>query len=557
MKMRVRIHSPDGQASELEFQRATLTIGGASRSDIAIGAWIAALCVGDVVADVEHDGFRFVARNQAVPVQVVLPGGSRERVLPDVLYPPGASLVVGDDTQVRIEVVEIARRPWMRVTPCEPSTGQCECAAEAVLPLISAIAVQHDMSSVVDALWRAFSGFIPCDGVRLVWRAPDARDWSSQCAGSEYATEGVLDRLLAEPSSPVDALRQGNPIAIDDHQGWAVALPVSAPHDVFAVILVRCGLPGAAALQQLEAVWQAASPAITAFLHREILIDLARSTFEENRYFRERERRNHLFKPLVCRSDVMRHVQKEILQWAQNDVSVLLGGEAGTGKELLARALHHFGPRSGAMVIAQPCGALHEAALDIELFGEVKQDESGNVTVRQGVFELCDGGTVFLDDVHLLPSALQLKLVRLLHERELFRAHDSAAQSVNVRVIAATHCDLHELAGRGLFRYDLAISLGRQHLVVPALRERTDDIPELLQIFIGDFSRRYHRQVAGIEPAALAWLQSLDWPGNVRELLMVVERAVLRCSPDRALLNMSDFRIADSHVGVMDHPPGA
>ena len=557
MKVTVRLHSPDGSARDLQFQRATLNIGGASRSDIAIGAWIPSLCVGDLVADVEHDGFRFVTRNHAVSVQITFPDGSRERVRPDVLYPRGASLVIGDDVPVRLEVVDIARRVWMRVTPCEPSSGQCECAADAVLPLLSAIAVQHDMPSVVHALWRAFAGFVPCDGLRLAWRARDGRDWHSHCAGSDHATEGMLDRLLAEPSSPVTVLLEGSPIAIDDQQGWAVALPFSSSNQAFGVILVRCGLPGAVALRQLEAVWLAARHALTSFLHREILIELARSTFEENRYFRERELRNHLFKPLVCQSDVMRQVQKDVLQWAQNDVSVLLGGEAGTGKELLARALHHFGPRSRAMLIAQACGALDEVTLDVELFGEVRKDEHGNEVVRQGVFELCDGGTVFLDDVHLLPVALQLKLVRLLHERELFRGHDSAAQSVNVRVIAATHRDLMLLAGKGLFRYDLAISLGRQHVIVPALRERKDDIPALLEVFIGDFARRYDRQVTGIEPEALDWLQSLDWPGNVRELLMVVERAVLRCSPDRTLLSILDFRFTDSHARSVDQTHGA
>lgn len=556
MRVLVRIHAPDGSARDLEFQRATLNIGGASRSDIAIGAWIPALCVGDVVADIDLDGFRFVTRNHAVSVQIALPDGSRERVAPDVLYPRGSSLVIGDDVQVRLEVVDLARRDWMRVTPCEPSSGQCECAADAVLPLMSAIAVQHDMPSVVHALWQAFLGFVPCDGVQLAWRTPDGRDWLSQCAGAENATEGVLERLLAEPSSPVTALLEGNPITIDDPQGWAVALPIRSASHAYGIILVRCGLPGAMALRLLEAVWLAARHALTAFLHREILIERSRSTFEENRYFRERELRNHLFRPLVCQSVVMQHVQSEVLQWAQNDVSVLLGGEAGTGKELLARALHHFGPRSRAMLIAQACGALDEMTLDVELFGEVKNDEQGNVIVRQGVFELCDGGTVFLDDVHLLPIALQLKLVRLLHERELFRGHDSAAQSVNVRVIAATHGDLMALAAKGLFRYDLAISLGRQHLVVPALRERQDDVPALLEVFIGDFARRYDRKVSGIEPAALGWLQSLDWPGNVRELLMVVERAVLRCTPERTLLNLQDFRFADVGAISADQPRG-
>lgn len=545
MIVRVRMHAPDGHTRDMEFQRSTLSVGGASRSDIAIGSWVTALCVGDIVADADHDGFRFVRRNNAVDVQITLPDGSHERVQPDFLYPRGSSLVIGDDEQVRLEVLDVARRAWMRVTPCEPSSGQCECAADAVLPLISAIAVQHDMLSVVDALWRAFSGFLPSDGLRMAWRSSDGRYWHSQSAGAEQATAGMLERLLADSSNPVSALQSGNPMAIDDQQGWAVVLPVIAPQDVFGVLLVRCGLPGAIALRQLESVWQAARPALTSFLHREFLIDLARSTFEENRYFRERERRNYLFRPIVCHSSVMCQVQTDIRAWAQNDAPVLLGGEAGTGKELIARALHHLGPRSPAMLIAQHCGALDEETLDVELFGEVRQDEEGFATVRQGVFELCDGGTVFLDDVHLLPAALQLKLVRLLHERELFRRNDSAAQSVNVRVISATHRDLVAIAGKGLFRHDLAIALGRQHLLIPALRDRKEDIPELLDVFIGDFARRYERNVTGLEPATLHWLQSLDWPGNVRELLMVVERAVLRCSPERTLLTMQDFRLAD------------
>lgn len=252
------------------------------------------------------------------------------------------------------------------------------------------------------------------------------------------------------------------------------------------------------------------------------------SLAEENRYFRERERRQYLFKDIVCESEEMREVYRTLNRWVELDRPVLIEGEAGSGKSLLARALHHLGTDDESMLISLDCRALADEVLDSELYGCVESELVGAVAPRKGVFELADGGTVFLEEIDLLSPMMQSKLVRVLKEGEVRRIGDSVGRKVGARLVASTHRDLATLVERGAFRRDLYLQLCDHVLTVPPLRERTDDILPLARVYMETFADRYERPCQEFSDGAAERLRAHDWPGNARELKAVVESTVLK-----------------------------
>ena len=215
---------------------------------------------------------------------------------------------------------------------------------------------------------------------------------------------------------------------------------------------------------------------------------------------------------------------------APTDATVLLQGETGTGKELLARALHHLSPRRPHPFVPVNCAALPPDLLESELFGHEKGAFTGALTQRLGRFELANRGTLFLDEIGDLPLALQPKLLRVLQEHTFERLGSSHTRRSNVRVVAATHRDLLTMVQQGTFRADLYYRLNIFPLTVPPLRERRDDIPVLVQHFAHQYTRTMHKHIARIPVEAMARLMRYDWPGNVRELQNVIERAVILVS---------------------------
>lgn len=256
---------------------------------------------------------------------------------------------------------------------------------------------------------------------------------------------------------------------------------------------------------------------------------------EENCYFRERERRHYLFKELICESPAMQVVYEEVNARVELDTPVLITGEAGTGKELITRALHHLSARSEGMLISVHCGQSDEGLLDFELFGCVASELAGAVAPRQGVFELARDGTVFLDEIDLLSPLMQGKIVRMLKEREVRRIGDAVGRSVNARLIASTHRDLQTLVDEGRLRHDLYLALSGHILEVPPLRMRGEDIMPLGRTFLKNFAHRYGASCRGFDEALQVWMETYPWPGNVRELQTFVEAAVLKCQGDEEL----------------------
>jgi two-component system, NtrC family, response regulator AtoC len=212
---------------------------------------------------------------------------------------------------------------------------------------------------------------------------------------------------------------------------------------------------------------------------------------------------------------------------ARHPSTVLVTGESGTGKELIARHIHDASPRASRPFVAVNCAAIPEALLESELFGHAKGAFTGATAERQGLFEEASDGTLFLDELGDLPVPLQVKLLRALQEGEVRRVGDNASRSVDVRVVAATARDLEADVADGRFRADLYYRINVVRIHLPALRERAEDIPELVRHFVDRFNRRLGMHVTGVGAAAMRALVEYPWPGNVRELENVVERAMV------------------------------
>src|SRR5688572_13794853 len=231
---------------------------------------------------------------------------------------------------------------------------------------------------------------------------------------------------------------------------------------------------------------------------------------------------------VVGESPAMRAVYRRTRLVASSRASVLLVGETGTGKEVIARSIHKLGPRADGPYVRVNCGALSESLLESELFGHIKGAFTGAIDNKTGRFEAAHGGTIFLDEISSMSPKLQVKLLRVLQEREFERVGESRTVRVDVRVIAATNASLEELVEKGEFREDLYYRLNVVPIVLPPLRERREDIPDLARFFLKKYAEQNKfAQTPELPPEAVAALKAHDWPGNVRELENAVERMVV------------------------------
>ncbi|HOD84753.1 MAG TPA: sigma 54-interacting transcriptional regulator [Phycisphaerae bacterium] len=278
---------------------------------------------------------------------------------------------------------------------------------------------------------------------------------------------------------------------------------------------------------------------------------IERSTQEIRRLRREVARTGR-YGQILGASERMRSLFEMMELVADTDASVVIEGETGTGKELVARTLHAQGARGKGPFVAVHCAALPETLLEAELFGHVRGAFTGAVADRPGRFEEAVGGTIFLDEVSEVPLSAQVKLLRVLQEREVTRVGENAPRSVDVRVLAATNRDLAGEVAAGRFREDLYYRLRVVALRVPPLRSRREDIPDLVAHFLDRYNRKYQRHVEGLEPAAMQRLLRSDWPGNVRQLEHAIEHA-FAVSPRTATVLAASALPADVQQAS---PPG-
>src|SRR5277367_2346527 len=255
-------------------------------------------------------------------------------------------------------------------------------------------------------------------------------------------------------------------------------------------------------------------------------------TRNENLALREQIDRNSMYEDIVGTSEALSKVLRQVRKVAPSDSTVLILGETGTGKELIARAIHKRSKRAEQAFIGVNCAAIPPSLIASELFGYEKGAFTGATRRRLGRFESANGGTIFLDEVGDLPQEIQIALLRVLQEREIERVGSNKAIPVDVRVLAATHHDLDTLVSEGKFRRDLLYRLSVVPIQMPSLRERTDDIPLLVDYFVGRFGKKAGKKFRTIEKQTVELLESYQWPGNVRELQNVIERAVILSDGD-------------------------
>jgi transcriptional regulator with GAF, ATPase, and Fis domain len=259
----------------------------------------------------------------------------------------------------------------------------------------------------------------------------------------------------------------------------------------------------------------------------------------------EEDERDREFARIVGRSSALETVLEQVERVAQTDSTVLIQGETGTGKELVAQAIHNVSARYGRPYVKLNCSAIPFDLLESELFGHEKGAFTGAFAQKLGRFEMADSGTLFLDEIGDIPLALQPKLLRVLQEKEFERLGSGKTHRVDVRLVAATHRNLTDMVARNQFRSDLYYRLNVYPIVVPPLRERRDDIALLVSHFVEVFSRRMGKQISNISRETLDAFTSYSWPGNVRELQNLIERAVIRS--DNGLL-ANPFATLDANL---------
>ena len=280
-------------------------------------------------------------------------------------------------------------------------------------------------------------------------------------------------------------------------------------------------------------------------------------TRNENLALREQIDRDSMFEDIVGSSEELRKVLRQVAKVASSDSTVLILGETGTGKELIARAIHKRSNRAERAFIAVNCAAIPPSLIASELFGHEKGAFTGATQRRLGRFESANGGTIFLDEVGDLPADIQIALLRVLQEREIERIGANKPIPVDVRILAATHRDLNALVAEGKFRQDLLYRLNVVPVKMPSLHERADDIPLLVEYFIGRFGKRVGKKFRTIDRRTVDLFESYSWPGNIRELQNVIERAVIlsdgdTISVDEAWLAQESPQFPDPRIAMND-----
>ena len=353
----------------------------------------------------------------------------------------------------------------------------------------------------------------PSAGTACRW-AQENRQWYVAAAREELRerfpmTFVVMEREGMESLCALPLLRED--------RSFGALFFMSTARDVYRRIPVAL----------LERVASAVAVAVDNCFAYEELERLRDRLATENVYLKEEIRRDQNFEEIVGRSPALAQVLAMVERVAPTQATVLIHGETGTGKELIARAIHERSPRRDRPLVKVNCSAISAGLVESELFGHVKGAFTGAINTRTGRFEVADQGTLFLDEVGELPLETQVKLLRVLQEREFEPVGSNQTRRVDVRLIAATNRDLEAAVAGGGFRSDLFFRLCVVPIVMPPLREREGDVPLLAHFFLDRYARELGKQIDGISPATMERLIAYDWPGNVRELSNMMERAVV------------------------------
>jgi formate hydrogenlyase transcriptional activator len=429
----------------------------------------------------------------------------------------------------------------------------------ALLEVNRAVARHLQRDELFAALAQCLRDLLPSDrfGIELPVGGDKLRAhvFATRAAGTtpvqveELPAAGTACRWTEETqqwlvASSRDELQERFPVTFDvmrrEGMQSLCAIPLLSGRRCLGVLFFMAAREAAYATMRralLDQVAGAVAVALDHCLAYEEVQSLRDRLARENVYLQEEIRREHPFEELVGSSPAFLTTLRKVEQVASTDTTVLVLGETGTGKELIARAIHNRSARRDRPLVKVNCAAISAGLVESELFGHVKGAFTGALERRVGRFELADRGTIFLDEIGELPLDTQVKLLRVLQEQEFEPVGSSRTVRVDVRVIAATNRDLQEAIRAGRFRTDLFYRLNVFPIEVPALRDRRGDIPQLVTFFLARLAKRFGKRVGPVSPGTMERLARYGWPGNIRELQNVIERAFVLCEAPILELN--------------------
>ena len=382
----------------------------------------------------------------------------------------------------------------------------------------------------------------------------DDEEYICQSCQELLGEEGYEVRTFTQPSEGLERLKEESfdllllDLRMPEMDGMKVLKEVRKdyPHLIVIIITGYATVETAVLSMKMGAFDYISKP----FMPDELIM-VVKKAFEhqrlllENRYLREELVKKYEFENLIGESGAIKNICELVKKVAPTDSTVLIHGESGTGKELVARAVHRNSPRRDKSFVVVDCGALAASVIESELFGYVKGAYTGATESKQGLFEVAEGGTIFLDEIANIHLDIQAKLLRVLQEQEFKRVGDAKSRKMNIRFIAATNRDLGKLMKEKSFREDLFYRLDVFRIYLPPLRERKEDIPLLANYFLSLFTKSMHKNVKGFSTEALLLLKEYDWPGNVRELRNLVERLTIMSEESIADLSQVSFASGD------------
>jgi transcriptional regulator with GAF, ATPase, and Fis domain len=525
------VKGPDGNEREVALVKRITTVGRDAENDVAI----ADPALPRTALHIHFDGKDYnAAAHEAADMTV---NGKRR-----------AAWRLGPGDRIRVAATELFFDPAPRAA-ARPQPAQRTVPLDALVRfserLLGATDVPRLLEELLDALLdvtHADKGFVIVieDGEMTVRAARNvARETIADALQrvSDSIVQRVVEtrRALVVADALHDAEWSGSSSVVNLKLCSVLCAPIMQKGDPFGVIYL--GNDNVVSLfdeRALEVLTIFAAQA-SLLLQNALLLDSLR---RENVALREAVS-SRQYGDLIGAGASMREVYRRIDKVSGTDISVLVSGETGTGKEIVAREIHRRSPRAQGPFVAVNCGAIPESLLESELFGHVKGAFTGAIATRPGKFQAAHGGTLFLDEVGEMPAALQVKLLRALQERAVTKVGDTRAEPVDIRVVAATNKVLEEEIRRGAFREDLYYRLNVVSIPLPPLRERGDDAVVIARWFLQKYTKDFGSRVRGFTPSALVAMRKYAWPGNIRELENRVKKAVVLA--DRALVSAEDL----------------
>ena len=526
------IKGPDGTEREVKLVKRITSVGRDAENDVAIpdpGLPPTALHIhfdGQDYNAAAHDG-----------AEMTVNGRRRS----------GARLVPGD--RIRIGSSELSFDPPLREEGQRSPPGPRLLALESLVRFSERLLAATDLARLLDELLDAVLEVTHADKGFLILLEDGEMSVRASRNLAREGVEGALDRVsdsiirrVVESGRPLvvadalhDAEWSGSSSVVNLKLCSVLCAPLMQKGEVFGVIYL--GNDNVVSLfdeRALEVLTVFAGQA-SLLVQNAMLLDSLR---RENLSLREAVS-SRQYGELIGSGASMREVYRRIEKVAATDISVLITGETGTGKEVVAREIHRRSPRAEGPFVAVNCGAIPEALLESELFGHLKGSFTGAIASRLGKFQAAQGGTLFLDEIGDMPAALQVKLLRALQDRAVTRVGDTRPEPVDIRVVAATNRVLEEEIKKGAFREDLYYRLNVVSIGLPPLRERGDDLLVIARYFLQKYGKEFGVRLRGFTPSALVAMRKYGWPGNIRELENRLKKAVVLA--DRALVSAEDL----------------